>query len=113
MRSQIGGFAGRTHHIVGNLMLRLNYLESANRNIKKIFLFSLKRRNEQIMAAHHGHTLIINTFQSSQTSINTSHVIGNSVVWVRYQVQLKPIHTKTSLHLEQLDLGSRTVLLSK
>ena len=55
----------------------------------------------------------VNRFQSSQTSIYTSHVIGNSVAWVRYQVQLKPIHTKTSLHLEQLDLGSTTVVLSK
>ena len=65
------------------------------------------------MAAHHGHTLIINTFQSSQTSIYmyTSHVIGNTVVWVRYQVQLKP--ACSDLHLEQLDLGSRTVVISK
>ena len=26
MRRLIWGFAGRTHHIVGNLMLRLNYV---------------------------------------------------------------------------------------
>ena len=65
------------------------------------------------MAPHHSHSLNNKYIQSSQTSIYTSHVIGNSVVWVRYQVQLKPIHTKTCLHLEQLDLGSRTVVLSK